>query len=412
MAIATIGTMASAQSFNYLSTEQDPYLAGICISENGKYIGGMDYSLCMFLSDWAKDNTLIYDEPNGDTGCCIRSISNEGKGVGFNGDNAIVYDINGNYQELPGKEAIAESVTPDGSFICGAINTNSIPQPVYWTGGNYVELPMPTADECDITINGANAKYVNADASIIAGHIVDKFSTRPLVLWRRGADGTYTVDPVFKKYCTDKTEDGKGLACIFNATALSKNGRWAAITVSEGMSKRIARYDIENDKLEKLNYIDEDGETPLCISSGIANDGTILGYTDNDESDVRRALICKPGGTNLQPLSKAFSSLAELEYFDDLDTHYNIACDISADGKYILGHAMDIVPYGDSEAEIFVTYVINTDKDATAIKSVTTKGTNGKTTFYSVDGKHINPDFFHGIMIEKDAMGNTKKIIK
>lgn len=408
---ATASAVASAQTYHALPTTDDPYLAGICISADGKYVGGMDYVYNLFLADWAKDDIKTY-EPDDETGCCIRSVSNTGVGVGFNGDNAITFDINGNYTVLPGKEGMAMGTTPDGTFWCGSINTNSVPQPVYWkTSDSYTELPMPTKEECGINVYGATAKYVNNDASIIAGTLVDKLSTRPFVLWRRDADGNYTVDPVFKKYCPTKTPDGNGLACYFTITSMSKNGKWAAVTVSENNTLCIARYNIENDRLEVLSYDDLD-EGNFCMSSGIADDGTIIGYTDNDDSSVRKALICKAGETTLKPLSEVYSSIANLAYFDDLETHFNIAADITPDARYILGYAKDIDIIGGEEAEIFVTYVIDTDTNTTTIKNVTTKSANNGTKYYSTDGKQISINGYHGLVIEKDAQGNTKKIMK
>ena len=412
--LAASHALSAQSSYIAIPYNDNPWLAGIAMSSNGEHVGGMDYSLNMFVAKWA-DLTVVQpeDEP-GDMGCCVRCISNTGVGVGFNDNYAVTFDMTGKTTILDNAEeegggAIAEAITADGKFICGEVGTGKLAKAGYWNEeGKFVMLPQPTTEETGLKILGASATKVNTDGSLIAGYISDKLSTRPLILWRRGADGTYTVDPVFKKYCKDKTSDGLGLMCYFTPTDMSENGKWVAVTVStDAGDLKMARYDVENDKLEVIDYPQiEDGN--FCYSSAIANDGTVLGYTSDDESTYRIALIAKAGETVAKSFGVEFSGISDLVEFETLG--FNTPCDMTPDGKYIAGYGM----YIDEELDmqVFITYRIDTENYTASVDRVVAPMADGKTACFSVNGTRVNPDTFRGLQIVKGADGKVRKVLK
>lgn len=415
LALAAVSVAASAQTFNSIPWEVSPYLAGITISNNGKYIGGCDYTGIMFVADWATQSVMTQDPPKDtDTGL-IRAISDDGVGVGFNGDAAVSLDMKGNYKVIYDGDGIATSITPDGKKICGVINTNTVPAACYWQDDQLIMLPEATDKWLGIKSYGTSAEYISDDGSVIAGHLIDKLSTRPLIIWHLNKDGkTYSIDPTFKRFAKVKTSDGNGLMCYFTPTNMSGNGKWIALTVStDNGIMTMGRYNVDTDELEVINCQDAVDADFMCEASGISNDGTILGYYGDSEQGIRYGVICKPGETEAVKLSAAFSGIQELAHYDELKN--NTPTDITPDGKYILGHSIDIIDYYGEEAMVFITYIIDVDGNSASVKSISRpvdKVVNGKEVYYTIDGKRINPSAYKGLIIKKDANGNIKKFMK
>lgn len=414
LTLAAMATAATAQTISSIPYDIEPYMLGITVSPNAKYVGGCDATGIMLLADWASQSVLKQD-PTTDTGTgCIRSVNDDGLGVGFNDDLAVSLDSKGNYKVIYDEEGggIAEDLTPDGGTICGEVDVNTAPVPCLWRNGERVDLPVGTNRWLGIKSLGAAATFISSDATVVAGHIADKLSTRPLVLWIQNKDGkTYSFVPVYKKYCKRKTEDGEGLMCYFTPTGMSDNGKWIALTVSTDEGRlTMGRYNVETETFEQIHCQDAIDADMICEASGIADDGTILGYYGDTEMGLRYGVICKPGETEAVSISSAFPEIADLAHYQELG--FNVPAAITPDAKHIVGYAADLIEYEGEQAQIFVTYMIDVDGKVSSVKSVSGPfrlDASKKKLFDTVAARHVSKASFLGLMMKDSKFGIIKK---
>lgn len=393
--------LAVAQTITMLPTSTDPYLMSTCISENGKYVGGADAFGTPFVADWATGTVVFGDGDDEDSGGHIRAVSNGGVGVGVCGPG-ITLSIDGTVERYgDSDDAILSGITPDGSLIVGERSASSMPVPCYWQGGECVDLPQVTDEWATIKCLGTAAKYVSGDGSVIAGHFVDKLNTRPLVVWHRNRDGkTYSIDPVFKRFCFKRA----GYIAIMSPSAMSNNGKWIAVTASSGGNVWLGRYNVELDSLEIIDYPGL-GEGDICESSGISDDGTVLGVVTS-EMEGRVGLICPAGKSEAVKIADYFPDLDDLALFDANGA--NVPFAITPDGRYITGYGVSLK--GDSQ--LYVTYVIDTEGTGTGVGNIASATAEAPAEAYTVDGLRRDAKSFHGLGIMKWADGKTAKVVK
>ena len=405
LAAMLLSIPASAQKLTLLQPEDGTMPATLCISPDGKYIGGTDYySYSGFVCDWQAGN-FKWLEPADEFGCEIRSINNDGIGTGFNGP-AITFDINGNVTTIGEANTIGEAISADGSLICGSITKGEInTAPVLWRDGKMVSLPEPSTKYAGTNVNGSTAKYMNSDGTVLVGQIVDDMATYPMVVWHQNRDGeTYSADPVCRFYVRPD-KDGNKLCSQFSATNISSNGKYVAVTLawSEDEIMRFGRYDLEADTLEAApDPEDADLKGQDFVSSGIADDGTMIGYIGEREMGSRTAAIWKAGDKAPMKLSQAFPTVTELA---DFDATYPMTTPtaITPDGRYIAGFAMD--------ADGFLkTFVLDTTADPTAVEGVEAEKAKAKVTArYNVAGQKM-VSAAKGINIIKMSDGRGMKV--
>lgn len=341
-----------------------------CISANAQYVCGSTYVWAGFISEWQKQNNKVYLEEDGssfaDYGCDLPFITSNGVAIGFDDLGAIMIDFPNNKITRPrlGDRNIGlatilpDQMTEDGSIIVGLgyyterklSNFQSEHyidnQAAYWENGECHFLPVPSEEELGYYYLGSRARCVSADGSVIMGSITDRLNRNPMVIWYRQADGSYVCDPVCDKYFSDiQYNDGtmKEFA-TFQGQAMSNDGSKVAMVVRKSPQDGGDRYDsppqiaMYDTKTKELTVIpvDPDGvigmdKSPGFFWTGIANDGTMVGWVDNGLT----SFIVYPDEMKPILLADAFDTLGELADFDDIGT--NKVSSITPDAKYICG---------------------------------------------------------------------------
>lgn len=401
---------ASAQKITLLPAEQDATMQGITLSPNGKYVAGVTLGKAPFIADWAKGEVKFFTE-NGEGG--VRGVSNSGLGIGYCGDNAGTFDYaSGATNIISDNMAIGEGISVDGSFMIGSvIDEDWTTHACYWKDAKCSFLPEPTSQTLGHETNGTAAKSMNEDASTIVGWEVDNFSLLPCIIWHRNkGDSTYSVVPVSKRFFDD-SDDGDGFQpyAQFSPSGISANGKWVAITVQDkNYIQKMARYDAEADTLQVIES--PAGEETMCLTTGIANDGTILGFTQNDMM-ARSGLICKAGENKAQLLAQVYPTITELATFDS--NGLNSPCAITADGNYIAGFGYKPSPNDDSRLWMY-TYVIDVKAENTGIpEGITVQKSTKPIAEYTLDGREIPADRdYRGVVIQRQSNGEVQKILR
>ena len=405
------------------------------LSPNGRYVGGYTYVDHQFyIYDAQQKTAKTFGDASADNLVDLRSISNDGKAVGMLSTGEVTDGVVCNFADGTSKtvkSTITKGLTPDGNFITGAKldGSGTYWNAVYFDGDDIVSLPEPTTkwagwpstdpDDPNV-IFGSSADFVSADTSVIAGYVIDPASTYPAVVWRKNRDGkTFSVDFISRHYFCSNPDSIKGEGnsyALFTPTALSENGKWLALTIAKytddgwGAVYGLGRYNLETDELEEYWYDESVGE---CTSAGIANDGTMTGWTGRMDQEV--SAIWKAGAAAPQTLSEAFPGVPEFAEFDTVLGHK--PCAISADGRYIVGYGYTIPDDGETGAtEGYVSYIFDTTaKGATsgvAAAPAVDKKSAGKRAAarYDLSGRRL-PGAARGINILKQQGEKPVKLL-
>ncbi len=402
---------------NITDTDGNKYCLGaMAISANHRYVAGQAQSLStgvtgVFVYDLETGNYVVEAGVN-ELGSDLRSVNNDGVAVGFN-PNAIMLAIDGSRTELETPdncESGARDLSEDGSVVVGCYwSTDYIAHACVWKDGNMIALPEPTEEEMGFEIPGTSANFCNSDASIIAGYIYDNLVTFPLIIWRLQDDGSYICDPVCKEYFGKYEEDSDKPYEVFRASNLSRDGRYAAVTLSEPYGEtRMARYDLETDELTEFIA---DGTGTIAAGTAtecaaIANDGTLTGWFlySSLMATLRNACIWRAGEDEPELLSEKYPDYTQLATYDAVG--YNLLYDITPDATTALGFAYD-------ENYYYVSYIIDLEEESTSINTVTDACDDAaETARYTLDGVRVNAPV-KGINIVKRADGSvTKELVK
>ncbi|MDO4159812.1 MAG: hypothetical protein Q4D41_05105 [Prevotellaceae bacterium] len=368
----------------------------LAISPDSKYVCGSTDSYQGFIINW-KDNDTKYLEP--EEGCELRSVSNTGVAAGYDGSCAITFDVDGTKTVLS-DTGMANAITSDGTLVVGNLLENSWYQKAcYWKNGELTMLPEPTAEEVGFNVNGAAAYYVSADGSVIVGYVVDDMSSYPAVAWILGEDGTYTVNPICKGYFTADMEDETIPYVEFRPSGVSADGKYVALSVrTTGYCSNMGRYNLETNTLEvadfELNYMLN------FTTSGIANDGTMVGYCEDWSEGLMYGFIWKAGEASYAKLSSEYPDFTNLAAYD---TAGHIPTFISPDGNYIVGWGYN------PETYYCESYVLDRNL-ATGINTVSDNKEVKEVARYTIDGAKISTPT-KGLNIVKMSDGTTKKVI-
>lgn len=422
LAVACLGASltASAQEINILENLTDAegtmYIPiSQAISSNYKYVAGpamniMEGSYGMFVMDLESGNYVV--EPAVDYyGADIRAVTDDGVAIGYNGPG-LTFAIDGTTKELttpnPGT-TYGRDVTDDGKLIVGCYTdeTGYNSHACIWKDGEYEPLPEPTDEEAGLEVNGTSAYYVSGDGSIIVGYVVDNFSTNPVVLWRLQDDGSYKLDLLYKDYFQSSPEDSEHQYWLFAPSGISRNGKYLALNVGRiDTEERMARYNLETGELEEF-IADGNGDIPAgntTTSSAIADDGTIVGWMLTGEwmMQVRSGAIWRNGETQVDLLANLYPEIPEIAGYDTVG--FTTVCDITPNGKYLTGFAMN-------ENYYYESFVINLSDDPTGINEVANATDDAaETARYTIDGKRITAPV-KGLNIIKKADGSVVKVM-
>lgn len=422
-AIVMVGLTASAQKLTYIPWTENGYLQGTVISDNGKYVAGSDRGGQAFIYDAEKGEIKYFASPNigvdeeTSNRATVYSVTNEGLGVGTLEETATKFDFStGKYEKLLNEHSIARYIATNG-YIYGITYTSDAYErtPFQIVDGKKTDLPMATNEWLGYECDGFDIVGGNSDGSVLVGYAHDNYETNPLMIWAKNRDNTtYSLIPASRKYYDSSFElNGHQPYDSFEGVAISSNGKWIAVNLHEKNNEdggmKIARYHVDSDSLEYISCPEADAENWYYANS-ISNDGTIVGYIENQVSYGRIGMICKAGETEAKHMADVFSGIKDIATMDSYDL--NVPCMITPDGRYIAGFGY--VDYSDTSL-CYGTYIIDTNNGSTGIESIAQNNDSSKiVASYTTEGKSTR--HFSGvnksIVIDKFADGKVKKSLK
>lgn len=410
VASATMSAQAQSIQLSPIGPAQQYETLGM--SANHRYIVGLNVGTYRAFVWDTETNTFIENE--GDyANCDFRAITDDGCAYGILGQddmvttNAAKLDQEGHVTIIDEAMSQCFAVTPDGSLAVGCLLDEMwLPTACYWKDGERVILPCPTAEECGFDNDGANAQFVSADGSVIVGYLQDWKSSRPGIIWRLQADGSYAYDVISK----DRWEltYGEGNDYLeFSPLCVSPNGKWVGLAAQrEGKNDMptpefIVRYNTETGELfesGEANIPYFDSKTGGIYPNSIANDGTCVAVASQDG---KRGAIWPADAEGPSLIANYFADNAEitedLENFDAL-MHYPIS--ISGDGRYIAGFGTPITFFPDGSADYdFVAYLLDAGDSFTSIEELRATPSAATVRSYNLQGQLLAPGV-RGLQIE------------
>lgn len=363
------------------------------------------------------------------TDASLYGITDDGTAVGFTETDAIVVSLDGTVKVLPVPEdtevggvavsytAFCYGVTADGKTIVGVVSDDNYnQQATIWRDGKYEFLPLPTVEEAGFEYSGSRADLISADGKVIAGALIDDMSTNPVIIWTLQDDGTYKYDYLAKDYFATSMDDTTSPLIAMTLSnqqgGMSPNGEWLSLTVVKNsmdfaeMIERPARFNLATRTLtiHPLTDMHEDlDETAAIYASGISNDGTLVGFTDDNTQRV--GIIWKSDSEQMMPLKSLYPELAD---YDDIA---NTVTGISGDARYIYGFGEKAVGEGVS----YDAYVLDTKYEGTGIGSVESSSDSDTVTgVYNLSGTRVGNStegLAKGLYIVTKASGKATKIM-
>lgn len=411
---------ASAQKLTYIPWTENALMQGTVISDNGKYVGGGDTEGRAFIYDTEKGKIKYFvsdDLASDDSGLAnaeVRSITNDGIGVGYIDEIAAKFDFStGKYEKLLDEPSIANYIT-NGGKVFGLTYDNTYAQyPMMIVDGKKTELPKSSEAWLGFENAGMGIRGGNSDGSVLVGYGQDNFDTYPMMIWALNDDNTtYSVIPACKKYL-DTTMDFSGPQDFdtFEGAAISRNGKYVALNIhgkddyDHGMV--IGRYNVETDTYETITCPESSADV-FYYSNAIADDGTIIGYIEDDASGARYAMIVKAGETEAKRMSEVFPTLTDIAKMDANES--NTPCSITPDGRYIQGFGyVDM----DESNLCWGTYYIDTKTGTDGVDNAASEAKSNKVVAsYSIDGKKSRQAVANRLHINKLANGKAVKVAK
>lgn len=411
-AFLAASTAVMAQNgLTLLPNPTDVYTMGFALSADGKYVAGR-YSddVTVFVTDWKAGTTVTATTDEAEEYSYINNVSNLGTGAGYVGTQAGWLKADGT-TKFVGDSSIVKDVTNADDLFVGNEYHNDLmyTHACLWDAeGNRTMLPEPTDEWAGFAVSGTSAEFVTDDKSVIVGYMIDDFYTCPLLVWHLNRDTqTYSADPSLTKKYFAAGWDTEHPYTLFMPTGLSNNGQWIALTVQDqDYNAGVARYDLVNDTLEVCM---SDNPRLQMQSTGIADDGTLIGYTSSE------AIYWKAGEAQYTSLAEAFPNAEKLAAFDEQGDHAAFA--ISADGRYILGQGYQEPADEEQYYNDLFSYVLDTEDDGTATGIEMVEKTNAATSAssavkarYNLRGQRVSANN-SGLQIVRMTDGRVRKQI-
>lgn len=417
------GGAAQAQKIDFVPYADNGYMTGDVISPNGRYVGGGDGGGQAFICDMTTGEIKYFFSPNlgedsdtGDASSVVCALTDEGVGVGYVENYAARFDFaTGSYELLSEDWKTIKATNADGSFMCGyGFDESYTTAPYWWKDGELKTLPQPGPACMDFESGGASTTAASAEGETIIGYAVDDFYTMPLLVWHRDlGDSTYSVRALCTKYFDSTYDlDGRQPYGYFEGAAISANGKWILVNYnvkdpdwSLNTGIELARYDVEADTLQLLACPGADASL-YYYGSGIANDGTVVGYTEDQMTMARHGVICRAGEAEVKLMSEELAGIKEIGEMEA--NEMNTPCAITPDGRYVEGFGYVNL----SEDELcFGTYRIDL-LETDAVESAPQAAEGGKVaTAYTIDGRRARVGQNRGIVVERMANGKARKVL-
>lgn len=434
--IAIMATSSVAMAQNGITILPDPeglQLEGTAMSPNGRYIGGQTYTTNQAFIYDNQTKKMITFAKDTDNDTQIKSVSNTGVFVGWNGP-ACKWEFG---TDSIGKETtfgekdkyLYKGISPDGKIIVGAIMDADTwqTQACYFAGDEVKMLPEPSEKFLGYGLMGTSALTVTNDSSIV-GYIVDDLGTYPALTWSLNRDGqTFSHNVVSRQLYAGTYESTKPYILFSpDQTVSSANGKYMPLLVTKfdpetsEETNGMARYDLETDTIEYFMLTSEEegdflsGATMQPIA--VSDDGTVVGYYEPGIMASRKGFIWKVG-EQPQLMTNVFPGAAD--ELTTLENGDNVPCAISTDGRYIMGFGYDNTEVNGegSDAKGYVTYLIDTTEAVnppTGIKSVkptVKKGVPSVRARYALNGQQLKSKI-KGINLLRMSDGNAVKTLE
>lgn len=390
----------SAQTINLSDYSPACQLEGLGMSANHRYVTGLNVATYRaFIWDTVTGDVI---ENGGDyANCDFRCVTNDGRAFGILGlddmvtTNASSFGLDAEPSTIEDEMSQIFNVTPDGSLAVGCLLDDMWePTACIWKNGERTILPCPTPAECGFDHDGANALYVSADGSVIAGYLQDWHSSRPAIIWRLQNDGTYKADVISKDIWELNYGDGKTYL-EFQIQGISSNGKWLCLAAKkEGEDfmptyEFMVRMNLETGEIIESEvpniddfYADEMGFYP----SSIADDGTCVGTLQC--IDGMRGLYWAADEAAPRYLSEVFP---QFDMLTEADFNVHVPVSISADAKHIMGFGLPFIEYEDGNLyDNFITYLISNENVDDGVSIVTHNFSADKT--FNLQGQRIARD--------------------
>lgn len=356
-------------------------LQGEKMSQNRHYVAGNDQgAMIPMIWNTTTDQVTMFEyadsvwtdgwywEVYSRTGT-FHSVNNNGLAVGVISEECnnfvkhpIMATIDGEVTFLHSdpSDAGAEAwgITDDGSTIVGYhFDTTWTTYACIWTNSGTVrtDLPCPTDAQVGFPVEYCSARWISADGNVILGYAQDDNTGAWVAVCWKKQNGEYTVQSFCNNYYQTKYYDesfeiqipGNNPYFEFEPTGLSANGEWIGLNVLESHdpedfnnvpSNKVARYNLTTNTLEVLTLEEEYDE---LLMFGVSNNGTLVGRLTGplnieDWSQDINAVVWNPQQTDIQRLVDIYPNN---EYTTECFT--NAFCDITADGRYVLGYGID-----------------------------------------------------------------------
>lgn len=414
--------MAKAQKLDYVPFGENGFMTGYTISPNGRYVGGNDTGGQAFISDMSTGETKYFygkDTEDGiDAQATVRYVNDDGVGVGYVNNLAARFNFSsGSYETLSEDWKTITFTNADGSFMCGfGFDESYATSPYWWQDGELRTLPQPGTATIDFESDGASAQAASENGETIIGYAVDNMSTMPLLVWHRDlGDSTYSVRALCNNYLDASWDlDGRQPYSYFEGAAISANGKWILVnlavkdpdwTLDTGIE--MARYDVEADTMQRLSCPDASSML-YYYGTGIANDGTVVGYMeDYGANGARKAVICRAGETDVKPMSEELPGVKEIAAMDE--NGLNSPCAITPDGRYVVGYGYANLS---EDALCFATYRIDMLGTDGVESAPQTTENGGVAAAYSLDGRSVSKAAqSRSIIVERMANGKVRKVL-
>lgn len=377
-----------------INTSSQMMLEGL--SPNGKYGVGINYATyAPVIWDAEKDeykNYALYERSVfhnvNNNGIVAGSLSKETE------DNVFpcMVDANGRLVQLDtnGRNGDAYAVAADGTIGGYHFTTSGnvfITTPCIWKDGVRTDLAIPTVKEVGIPVDGAEIRWMSADANVLLGMVIDTYGEWPAVLWYKNSQGQYEIDPIFLPYWAEEYTGGNKYFS-FSPGGISQSGEWVALSVLPEFDEsklnafpvgRVARYSTKTKTLEVC-----DSYRGMSVqATGIADDGTIVATASpsgvSASFNGREAVIFPAGSKQGQSINDA---IGDPTAFGQASGVTGAA--ISADASKVLGFGA--TPNRDFFS--FLVYLSNGD----GIESIYAEKPVVKATdrIYSISGQQVN----------------------